>query len=105
MCTFSRSFHAKVLTSAAAGFRGIRTHSAASLAHEMFADGVEPPLSDPLQLMKATVLERDLRACDEIFDGARDEDLAGLCLRRDACSERNGNSARLFPHQLALAGV
>src|SRR6266545_859694 len=71
----------------------------------MFADGVEPPLSDPLQLVEPTVLERDLRACDEIFDGARDENLTGLCLRRDSCSDRNGNSARLFPHQLALAGV
>src|SRR6266508_929190 len=71
----------------------------------MLADGVEPPLSARLQLVEPTVVGRHPRACDEIFDGARDENLTGVCLRRDSCSDRNGNSARFFPHQLALAGV
>jgi hypothetical protein len=41
------------------------------------ADGVELPLSDAFQLVDAAVLERDLRACDEILDGARDQTSPG----------------------------
>src|SRR6266480_7359865 len=76
-----------------------------SLARERFADRVETPLSDALQLVDAAVRERELRACDEILDGARDENLAGLRLRGNACSDRNGDSARLLSQQLALPGV
>jgi hypothetical protein len=39
------------------------------------------------------------------FDGARDEYLSRLCLLGNAGSNRNGDSARLLPHELALPGV
>ena len=55
--------------------------------------------------MEAPVLERDLRACDEILDGARHENLARLRLRGNSGSDRDGDSARFLSHQLALPGV
>src|SRR5205823_10196919 len=69
------------------------------------ANGVELPFSDALQLVEAAVLEYELRACDEILHGAGDQHLARFCLLRHPGSDRNGDSARLRPHQLALAGV
>src|SRR6266545_3335853 len=71
----------------------------------LLAYRLQPPLSDVFQLVEAAVLERDLRACDQVFDGARDENLAGLCLRGNARSDGNRDSARLLPHQLALPRV
>src|SRR2546421_2458604 len=76
-----------------------------SFVHAVFADGVEPPLTNSLQLAEAAVFERDLRARDEVPDGARNEDLAGLRLRRNAGADRNRDPARLLSHQLALSRV
>jgi hypothetical protein len=46
-----------------------------------------------------------LGAGDEILDGARDEHLSGLRVRRDACAGVDGDAADLAVHELALTGV
>src|SRR3954451_167579 len=55
--------------------------------------------------MDAAVLELDSRAGDQVFDGARDEDFARACRRRDPRAHMDGDAGDPAPVHLAFAGV
>src|SRR5919198_2940692 len=69
-------------------------------------DGVEAPIAgDALQLVRAAVFEGETRAGDEVSDGARDQHLAGFCVRRYPCARVHRDPCHLAVDQFALAGV
>ena len=55
--------------------------------------------------MGATLFEVDARAGDQILDGARDEDLAGLGVLDQAGADVDCDPVRLAADELDLAGV
>src|SRR5919198_2374571 len=68
--------------------------------------GKEPPLArHALQLAHSLFLELDPRARDQVFDGARNENLTGAGRSGYASSGVDGNSRHLSVLQLALACV
>src|SRR5262249_58605905 len=70
------------------------------------ADGVEAPLpGHALQLVRATVLELDARARDEVLDRLRDEHLSARREAGHAGADVHRQPGELLPHALALARV
>src|SRR5512133_594203 len=68
-------------------------------------DGIEPPLTgQALELRRAAALEHESRTGDEILDGARDEDFAGLRLFGDSRADVDCDAADLAVDELAFAG-
>jgi hypothetical protein len=66
----------------------------------------EPPFAgNAFQLADAAILERNPRAGDEILDGARNEHLSGLRLRRNAGADVDGDARHLAVDELAFARV
>src|SRR2546427_6518210 len=59
----------------------------------------------PSSSLEAAVLELEAGARDEVFHGARDEDLAGLGVCRYAGAGVDGDAHHLAVDELALAGV
>ena len=59
-----------------------------------------PSVSGPSQFMRAAVGERDPGSDHQVFDGARDEDLARLRLGGDAADDINGDSPDLVADQV-----
>src|SRR5215831_464611 len=55
--------------------------------------------------MRATFLERQARACDEIPHGIGDEHLARTRQSSHACADVNGDATELLPNDLAFAGM
>src|SRR5437868_13979881 len=64
-----------------------------------------PRFGNALELVRATVLERDARPGDEVLHGLRDEDLPGLRAGGDAGRDMDGDPAELRLDALALARV
>src|SRR6185369_16281499 len=69
-------------------------------------DREETPVAGyALQVLSPPILERQPRARDEVSDRRRDKHFAGLGQRGDPGSDMHGNSAKLVPHDFALAGM
>src|SRR5918996_174439 len=83
---------------------GLRT--ASTMRASGIGDSIDRPGSrNAFQLVLAARLEDDPRAGHEILDGARDEDLSGRRVPRDARAHVHREARRLAVDQLALAGV
>src|SRR5437764_14210472 len=68
--------------------------------------GVELPLvGDALEGVAAAVGEDDAGPGHEVLYGARDQDLAGACHRRNARADVHGDAAHIVAPQLDLTGV
>src|SRR5258708_1594620 len=64
-----------------------------------------PRLANPLQLAHAAVGELEPGSGDEILDGARGQDLAGLGERANASRQVDRDAAYVLADQLDLAAV
>src|SRR5439155_11825733 len=64
-----------------------------------------PLLGYPLQRGRSPRIEADPRSRDEVFDGARDEDLPRQRLLRNSGSYVHCDTADLAIHEFALAGM
>ena len=60
---------------------------------------------DSFQLGRATVLELQIGAGNEVFDGRGGQYLAGACLRCNPGADIDGNAGDLLADQFALANV
>ena len=64
-----------------------------------------PLVGNAFELVLAAILEADARAGDQVFDGAGDEHLAGVCERGDASTNVHGQPADVIAVELAFAGM
>src|SRR3954452_9377200 len=77
----------------------------AAVRSRLAGDVEAPAVGDALEVVLAEGFEGEAAACDEVFDGLRDEYLGGACEGCDASAGGDCDASAFAVDEFAFAGV